>query len=172
MGSLPAGVRRIVVVVLVGAAACTGPGGGAPAPATSPSAAAQATTPATCTPTPQDVPANYAPDAPVRSKIGAGGYVFEGVVRSAAGCAGIPAARVELWLAGPSGGYDADHRATVVADGNGRYRVDSAFPAAYGGGRAHIHIRATAQGHRPLVSIHFPAAGASGATMDLVLERS
>ena len=138
----------------------------------SPAAQAAPTVPATCSPTPQDVPANYVADAPVRSKIGAGSYVFEGVVRSAAGCAAIPVARVELWLAGPSGGYDADHRATVVADGNGRYRVDAAFPTAYGGGRAHIHIRVTAEGHRPLVSVHFPAAGTTAGTMDLVLERS
>jgi hypothetical protein len=128
------------------------------------------TIPASCAPTPQDVPANYVPGTPERSRIGAGGYVFQGVVRSSAGCGPLPGARVEIWLANPSGEYDADHRATVVADGSGRYRLVTSRPAAYGGGRAHIHIRVTADRHRTLVAIFFPDDGTLTGEMDLVME--
>jgi protocatechuate 3,4-dioxygenase beta subunit len=128
-------------------------------------------TSATCTATPQDVPANYRAGAPVRSSIGGGGYVFGGTVRSSPGCVPIGAARVELWLANPSGTYDDDHRATVVATADGRYRLDTSFPPAYGGGSSHIHIRVTAPGHRELVSIFFPSPGTTSGEMDLVMER-
>lgn len=124
---------------------------------------------ASCSATPQDVPANYLPGAPVRSRIGTGGYVLQGVVRSARGCAPIAGAAVEIWLANPDGRYDSEHRATVLAGSDGRYRLDTSFPARYGG-EAHIHIRVTAPGHRTLVSIFFPEGGTRSGEMDLVLE--
>jgi hypothetical protein len=126
---------------------------------------------ATCTVTPQEVAANYQPNAPVRSTIGAGGYTFTGVVRSSDGCRPIGAARVELWHANPSGEYDDVHRATVITDADGRYRLSTLFPAAYGGGRSHIHIRITAAGHRELVSVFFPQSGTTFGDMTLVMER-
>lgn len=134
------------------------------------SASAVGDTSAECAATPQDVPANYVPDAPVRSRIGTGGYSFAGAVRSTAGCAPVPGARVEIWLADPEGRYDAEHRATVIADASGRYSLDTSAPAAYGGGPAHIHIRVTAERHRPLVAIFFPATGTTSGQMDLVLQ--
>jgi hypothetical protein len=124
-----------------------------------------------CSATPQDVPANYKPNAPVRSTISGGGYAFSGVVKSTGSCAPIAGARVELWHANPSGTYDDDHRATVVADGAGAFRLDTTFPAAYGGGTSHIHIRVTAPGHRDLVAISFPVTGSTSGAMDLVMER-
>jgi hypothetical protein len=125
----------------------------------------------TCTATPQDAAANYQPNAPVRSTIGGGGYAFSGVVRSTAGCRAIAAARVELWHANPRGEYDDDHRATVITDAVGGFRLDTTFPAAYGGGRSHIHIRVTAAGHRELVSVFFPQSGSTSGEMTLVMER-
>jgi protocatechuate 3,4-dioxygenase beta subunit len=77
------------------------------------------TPPPTCTPTRADVPANYKPDAPVRNKIGAGGYVIEGIVMRV-DCTPVPDARIEFWLVNQDGKYDDDHRATVVADERGR----------------------------------------------------
>lgn len=154
---------RSVVVTLLAAltVACSG---------TPPAATQPIGSPASCSPTPQDVPANYVANAPERTKIGAGGYRFAGTVRSANGCSPIPDARVELWLANPSGAYDSEHRATLVADRSGRYTVDTSFPAGYGGGGSHIHIRVTATGHRALVSVFFPASGTVSGEMDLVLE--
>lgn len=59
------------------------------------------------------MPANYLPDAPVRSRLGTG-YVFQGVVRSSQGCGPFPGASVEIWHANPDGSYDAEHRALVA----------------------------------------------------------
>lgn len=110
----------------------------------------------------------YVPDAPVRDKVGEG-YVLSGTVRSAADCAAIKGAKIELWLAGPSGSYDDDHRATLFADGSGNYRFESNFPAVYGNRPPHIHLRVSAPGFSTLVTQHYPEAGKSGASFDLVL---
>lgn len=151
------GAVRLVGALILLAAAC------APA-ASTPTAtpAAALTAPATCRPTPSDVPANYKADAPVRNKIGAGGYVIEGVVMRA-NCAPVPQARIEFWHVNSDGVYDDDHRATVIADDRGQYRLDTTRPVAYGGGRAHVHIRVSRPG-KSLVAIHFP----EGATVDRV----
>ncbi len=122
-----------------------------------------------CKPTPADhLGPFYVPDAPVRAKVGEG-YVLNGTVRSAADCAAINGAKIEFWLAGPTGGYDDDHRATLFADNSGDYRFESNFPPPYATRPSHIHIRVSAPGFRTLVTQHYPAAGESGASFDLVL---
>jgi protocatechuate 3,4-dioxygenase beta subunit len=121
-----------------------------------------------CTATPPSEPANYKAGTPVRTKTGTG-YVFSGTVR-ATSCAPIAGASVEIWHANPSGVYDDDHRATLIAGSDGRYRLETSFPAAYGGGVSHIHIRVTAPGHRTLVAFFEVAAGSTSGEMDLVLE--
>lgn len=154
-------VQSALAFVLL-SAACT------PAATTAtPSPAAALTAPASCTPTRADVPANYKADAPVRNKIGAGGYVIEGVVMRAS-CAPVPQARIEFWHVNPDGVYDDDHRATVIADDRGQYRLDTTRPVAYGGGTAHVHIRVSRPG-RSLVAIHFPQ-GAPVDRVDLVFD--
>lgn len=109
----------------------------------------------------------YEPDAPVRSKVGTG-YVLRGVVRSSADCRPIPGARVELWLTGPRG-YDDDHRATVIADAEGRYAFESEPPRPYERRPPHIHVRVEHAGFRTLVTQHYPERGQSEGTFDLVL---
>lgn len=121
-----------------------------------------------CRPTPPDqLGPFYEPGAPVRASVGKG-YVLRGTVRSARGCGALAGVRVELWLTGP-GGYDADHRATVVSDGQGRYRLESDRPAPYERRPPHIHVRVAHPGFRTLVTQHYPAAGTAEATFDLVL---
>jgi protocatechuate 3,4-dioxygenase beta subunit len=121
-----------------------------------------------CTPTAGDqLGPFYKPKAQVRSKLGTG-HVLQGTVRSASDCRPIPGARVELWLAGPNG-YDDDHRATVMADAEGRYRFESDPPRAYEGRPPHIHVRVEHPGHRTLVTQQYPARGRSEETFDLVL---
>jgi protocatechuate 3,4-dioxygenase beta subunit len=110
----------------------------------------------------------YVPDAPVRAKVGQG-YVLAGTVRSAVDCGTITGAKIEFWLAGPLGGYDDDHRATLFADGSGGYRFESNFPPGYGSRPPHIHIRVSAAGFDTLVTQHYPESGKSGASFDLVL---
>ncbi len=138
------------------------------APPTRPSATPLASPVGVCAATAQSEPANYRSGVPVRTKTGTG-YVFSGTAR-ATSCAPIAGASVEIWHANPSGVYDDDHRATIIAGADGRYRLETSFPAAYGGGPAHIHIRVTAPGHRTLVAFFEVAAGSTSGEMDLVLE--
>lgn len=132
-------------------------------------AAASGDAPLKCQPTPADsLGPFYMPDAPVRAKVGEG-YVLSGAVRSAVDCAAINEARIEFWLAGPSGSYDDDHRATLLTDGSGAYRFESNFPSVYGNRPPHIHLRVSAAGFSTLVTQHYPEVGKSGASFDLVL---
>jgi catechol 1,2-dioxygenase len=121
-----------------------------------------------CPPTPSDMLGPfYVPGAPVRSSVGKG-YVLTGTVRSSRGCGPLAGARVEVWLTGPDG-YDAAHRATVVADAEGHYAFESARPPPYERRPPHLHLRVAHPGFRTLVTQHYPAAGQAAATFDLVL---
>ncbi len=111
---------------------------------------------------------SYKPNAPVRSRVGTG-FVLSGIVRSGIDCSIVPGAHVEFWRAGPNG-YDDAHRATVIADGNGRYRFESDAASANIGFRPHIHLRVAVPGYRTLVTVYFLQAGATTATFDLVLD--
>ncbi len=124
---------------------------------------------ATCTPTEPDALCPfYKAGAPERESVGKG-YELRGMVKSSADCSAVKGARIELWLAGPDGGYGDDYRATVFSDASGSYRFQSNFPPAYAGRPPHIHLRVSAQGFKTLVSQHYPAKGKTGATFDLVL---
>jgi protocatechuate 3,4-dioxygenase beta subunit len=122
-----------------------------------------------CKPTPDDALGPfYQADAPRRTSVGQG-YLLTGVVKSARDCAPIPGARIEFWLAGPSGDYDKDHRATVMADQAGAYRFESNYPPSYSSRPPHIHLRLSAPGFKTLVTQHYPRKGDSEASFDLVL---
>lgn len=110
----------------------------------------------------------YKPDAPVRSSVGKG-YVLRGTVRSSTDCSPVPGAAIELWLAGPDGEYDDEHRATIVPDASGSYRIESNVPQPYSGRPPHIHLRVSAPGFRTLVTQHYPEPGKTEAAFDLVL---
>ena len=132
-------------------------------------AAAGATPAWQCKPTPADALGPfYQADAPRRTRVGQG-YLLTGVVKSARNCAPIPGAWIEFWLAGPSGDYDDDHRATVLADQAGAYRFESNYPPPYSSRPPHIHLRISAPGFKTLVTQHYPRKGASEASFDLVL---
>lgn len=122
-----------------------------------------------CTPTPWDeIGPFYKPDAPVRSRIGKG-YVLSGTVRSSADCSPIAGARIEVWQTGPDGNYDDAHRATIIADKRGRYRLQTSFPPGYERRPSHIHILVDAKGYEGLITQHYPKQGAKAAGFDLVL---
>lgn len=124
-----------------------------------------------CTPTPQDeIGPFYRPNAQVRSKIGSG-YVLAGTVRSAATCQPIAGARIEFWQVGPDGKYDDAHRATIISDSRGRYKLTTSFPPPYSRRPSHIHILVDMRGYAGLITQHYPTAGKRGATFDLVLEK-
>jgi protocatechuate 3,4-dioxygenase beta subunit len=125
--------------------------------------------PANCKPTQPDVLGPfYEPGAPVRTSVGSG-YVLSGAVLAADDCKPIGGARIEFWLANPRGEYDDAHRATVFAGERGEYRFESNVPVSYSGRPPHIHVRVTAPGFEELVTQHYPEAGQTRATFDLVL---
>jgi protocatechuate 3,4-dioxygenase beta subunit len=124
---------------------------------------------ASCAPTPWDeIGPFYRPNAPVRNSIGKG-YLLSGTVRSSADCSAIPNARIEVWQTGPSGKYDDAHRATILADKQGRYRLETDSPPGYARRPSHIHIVVDVKGFEGLVTQHYPKQGAKQATFDLVL---
>ena len=123
----------------------------------------------TCQPTPPDsLGPFYKAGAPVRTSVGRG-YELTGVLRSAADCAPIENARIELWLTNPEGNYDDAHRATLVSDQAGNYRFESNFPPGYSGRPPHIHIKISADGFNTLITQHYPITGNQSGVFDIVL---
>jgi len=122
-----------------------------------------------CPPTPWDeIGPFYRSAAPLRSKIGSG-YTLSGTVRSSADCRPLPGARIEFWQANRAGVYDDAHRATIIADQQGRFRLETDFPAAYAQRPPHIHILVDLRGFAGLISQHYPQRNKKSATLDLVL---
>ncbi|MCK4794365.1 MAG: hypothetical protein KAV87_62130 [Desulfobacteraceae bacterium] len=125
-----------------------------------------------CQPTAYDeIGPFYRPNAPLRSTVGKG-YLLEGRVRSVSGCQPLPRATIEFWLVNEQGEYDKDHRATVIADRQGRYQFESNRPSDYVGRLPHIHIRVAGQGHETLITQHYPEKGKATARFDMFLAES
>jgi protocatechuate 3,4-dioxygenase beta subunit len=122
-----------------------------------------------CEPTPADyLGPFYKAGAPVRSRVGKG-YQLTGLVISSVDCTPIAEAVIELWLTGPDGSYDDDHRATIFSNDSGQYQFESNFPPGYSGRPPHIHIRVSANGFRTLATQHYPEAGQKAGEFDIVL---
>ena len=138
--------------------------------AQSQTALSRLTTPGTkCQPTPANyLGPFYTANAPVRSSVGKG-YQLKGMVISSADCTPIEKAVIELWLTGPDGSYDDDHRATIYSNDSGQYGFESNFPPGYSGRPPHIHIRVSANGFKTLATQHYPAAGQKAGDFDIVL---
>ena len=133
-------------------------------------AATAVAAPNKCPPTPWDqIGPFYRPNAPLRNKIG-NGYVLSGMVRSAADCRPLPGARIEVWQVGADGVYDEAHRATIITDRQGRYRLETDFPVAYARRPPHIHILVDMRNFAGLITQHYPKKGTKKARLDLVLE--
>lgn len=121
-----------------------------------------------CTPTRPDAEGPfYKAGAPVRNKIGEG-YLM-GEVKSAADCAPIAEAKIELWMTGPDGRYDDRWRATFFSREDGRYFFESHFPGRYDSRPPHIHLSVTAPGFAELITQHYPVQGTAEAVFNLVL---
>jgi protocatechuate 3,4-dioxygenase beta subunit len=124
-----------------------------------------------CAPTKPDMLGPfYVANAPARERTGQG-LVVTGVVRTAAGCAPLPGARIEWWSVNPRGEYDVAHRATGTAGADGRYRYETDPPIAYTGRPPHLHVRVSAPGHRVLVTQLYPASSQAAIETDFVLAR-
>jgi len=110
----------------------------------------------------------YKPNSPIRSSVGKG-YVLQGVVRSSGDCAAVPGAVIELWLAGPDGGYDDAYRATIIAAVSGAYRFESNAPPPYDGRPPHIHLRVSVKGFATLLTQHYPIASRNDNLFDVII---
>lgn len=122
-----------------------------------------------CEPTPFDeIGPFYRPNAPIRNKVGSG-YHLNGRVLSEKKCSPLPQAKLEFWLVNSDGEYDDTHRATVIADGSGRYSFESNRPTDYIGRLPHIHVRISASGHEELITQHYSKEADSPAGWDIVL---
>jgi protocatechuate 3,4-dioxygenase beta subunit len=111
----------------------------------------------------------YVAGAPERSTTG-DGLTVHGVVRSTRECKPLAAARLEWWSADGRGNYDDAHRATQVADSEGRFRYVTDPPGRYPGRPPHLHVRVTAPGHRTLVTQVYPKQGQREIAFDVVLQ--
>jgi len=112
---------------------------------------------------------NYTPNPPVRSRVGGGGFVLTGIVRSGIDCKPLARVRVEIWHAGPNGSYDMIHRATVITDGQGRFRLETDFPGS-SFGQPHIHVRVAVAGFKTTATAFLPKPGTKAGEMEIVLE--
>jgi protocatechuate 3,4-dioxygenase beta subunit len=122
-----------------------------------------------CAPTPAEMDGPfYRAGAPQRNSIGTG-YLLFGEVKSAADCAPIAGARIEIWMTGPDGRYDDRWRVTLFSRQDGRYYLQSHFPPPYGSRPSHIHLLVNAPGFVELITQHYPLAGSGEALFDLVL---
>ena len=110
----------------------------------------------------------YVAGAPERSKTG-DGLTVHGAVRSTRECKPLGAAKIEWWSANATGQYDDGHRATQVADPEGRFRYVTDVPGKYPGRPAHLHAKVTAPGHKPLVTQIYPKANDRDIPFDFVL---
>ena len=111
----------------------------------------------------------YRPNAPVRSKVGNGGYLLRGKVLSTEKCRPLGNAMLEFWLVNVDGQYDDSHRATVFSDTLGNYSFESNIPSDYVGRLPHIHLRVSAQGFEELITQHYPEKGTVSSDFTIVL---
>jgi len=88
------------------------------------------------------------------------------VLGGADGTVPLAGAKIEIWQADSRGSYhpegsgeaakyrdrDMALRGYVVADGAGAYEFKSIYPGHYSGRTRHIHVRASAAGHRQLTT--------------------
>jgi len=75
-------------------------------------------------------------------------------------CKPVPGAVLDFWQADAKGQYDNDGfrlRGHVLADAQGRYRVETIIPGRYPGRTPHIHVKVQPPGGRVLTTqLYFP----------------
>jgi protocatechuate 3,4-dioxygenase beta subunit len=106
-----------------------------------------------------------------------------GHVTSAAGCAPLAGATLDVWQANAEGFYDTNDparpdpslyrlRGRLKTDAEGRYQFETVLPGNYGQGRfvraRHIHLLVTCPGHEPLVTEIYFEGDRHNATDSLV----
>ena len=119
----------------------------------------------------------YSPDSPRRSSLVEPGskaerLVLAGLVLSPQ-CAPIANALLDFWHCDETGEYDNKgfrYRGHVLADAQGRYRLETIVPGEYPGRTRHIHVKVRPAGGRVLTTqLYFP--GEAGNRADGIYRR-
>lgn len=106
----------------------------------------------------------YTPDTPLRPSLVEPGFKGERLVLSGRvvtpQCRPVAKALLDFWHCDENGEYDNvgfRYRGHLFADGEGRFRLETIFPAIYPGRARHIHVKVQAPGGRVLTTqLYFP----------------
>ncbi len=106
----------------------------------------------------------YTPNTPLRASLVEPGTQAERLVLTgrvvSAQCRPVAGALLDFWHCDEHGAYDNAgfrYRGHLFADAEGRFRLETIFPALYPGRARHIHVKVQAPGRRILTTqIYFP----------------
>lgn len=106
----------------------------------------------------------YTPDTPLRASLVEPGFKGERLVLTGRvltpQCRPVAKALLDFWHCDENGEYDNAgfrYRGHLFADGEGRFRLETIFPAIYPGRARHIHVKVQAPGARVLTTqLYFP----------------
>jgi protocatechuate 3,4-dioxygenase beta subunit len=112
----------------------------------------------------------YTPDTPQRSSLVEPGSKAERLVLSgrivSPQCRPVARALLDFWHCDDQGEYDNvgfRYRGHLYADAEGRFRLETIFPAIYPGRARHIHVKVQAPGRRILTTqLYFPGDARDG----------
>ena len=112
----------------------------------------------------------YTPDTPQRSSLVEPGSKAERLVLSgrvvSPQCRPVAKALLDFWHCDENGEYDNAgfrYRGHLYADAEGRFRLETIFPAIYPGRARHIHVKVQAPGRRILTTqLYFPGDARDG----------
>ena len=121
----------------------------------------------------------FKPSSPQRANLlekgtGAPMLVVSGVVLSAQ-CKPVGQALIDFWHCDERGEYDNSgfrYRGHQLTDAQGRWRLETIFPAEYPGRARHIHVNVQAPGKRILTTqLYFPGDQRDGLYRDSLVIR-
>ena len=112
----------------------------------------------------------YTPNTPLRSSLVEPGSKAERLVLAgrvvSPQCRPVPKALLDFWHCDEHGEYDNAgfrYRGHLYADADGRFRLETIFPALYPGRARHIHVKVQAPGRRILTTqLYFPGDARDG----------
>jgi protocatechuate 3,4-dioxygenase beta subunit len=121
----------------------------------------------------------FKPNSPQRANLlekgtGAPTLVVSGVVLSAQ-CKPVAQALIDFWQCDERGEYDNSgfrYRGHQLTDAQGRWRLETIFPAEYPGRARHVHVNVQAPGKRILTTqLYFPGDQRDGLYRDSLVIR-
>ena len=112
----------------------------------------------------------YTPDTPQRTSLVEPGSKAEQLTLSgrvvSPQCRPVAKALLDFWHCDENGEYDNvgfRYRGHLFADAEGRFRLETIFPAIYPGRARHIHVKVQAPGRRILTTqLYFPGDARDG----------